>query len=412
MNHELGATVGVPRAHGAAGAFVSKWRIHRRTRTVLSGEDSIQGVSLWNAGAFSPPALGVALGRLCSGDLPEVSAFKKGNKGTGARIYMSGEEVGAEGRGFAHVVTGPEAGISYQLPHLGRYSFENAVAHAKTGLKTVVATTDDTGPGEVYVYVGEKRSAGNAVERAGLVGGSLYGLRIPSLPTTASSVTDCTGATATTVSRESDTIFPEGEVPFEMVALGDVSASTGACLDSRSKVTGVTGFQRPEDIAWDPKTPSDLYFVTTATFAGKTRLWRARFFDHRNPQNGGTIALAIDGGEPKMFDNIAVDRRGRVLLQEDPGNVSLLARIWQYTIATGGLIPVTQAAPALFTAGSPDYLGTQDEETSGIIDASKLLGNGWYLLDIQVHGPPPAGHPGTISGELVENGQMLAIKIR
>ena len=33
-----------------------------------------------------------------------------------------------------------------------------------------------------------------------------------------------------------------------------------------------------------------------------------------------------------MLDNIAVDTRGHVMLQEDPGNQAYLARIWQYEI--------------------------------------------------------------------------------
>jgi len=47
---------------------------------------------------------------------------------------------------------------------------------------------------------------------------------------------------------------------------------------------------------------------------------------------------------------------------------------------------------------------TQDEESSGIIDASDVLGNGWYLLDVQAH--LKSADP-----ELVEGGQLLAMYI-
>ena len=45
---------------------------------------------------------------------------------------------------------------------------------------------------------------------------------------------------------------------------------------------------------------------------------------------------------------------------------------------------------------------TQDEESSGLIDAEHILGKGWFLLDVQVHlaNPDP---------ELVEGGQLLAL---
>src|SRR5262249_41576046 len=44
-----------------------------------------------------------------------------------------------------------------------------------------------------------------------------------------------------------------------------------------------------------------------------------------------------------------------------------------------------------------------DEETSGVIDASDLLGPGWFLIDVQAHY--------LIPGELVEGGQLLAIQL-
>ena len=46
----------------------------------------------------------------------------------------------------------------------------------------------------------------------------------------------------------------------------------------------------------------------------------------------------------------------------------------------------------------------QDEESSGIIDARHILGDGWFLLDVQVH--KTSSDP-----ELVEGGQLLAMFI-
>src|SRR5918996_171573 len=42
MNHELSSTAGVVRAHGARGAFVSKWRVRTSDLPVLHGEDLIK----------------------------------------------------------------------------------------------------------------------------------------------------------------------------------------------------------------------------------------------------------------------------------------------------------------------------------------------------------------------------------
>ena len=49
---------------------------------------------------------------------------------------------------------------------------------------------------------------------------------------------------------------------------------------------------------------------------------------------------------------------------------------------------------------SPNFL-TQDEESSGIIPADDILGDGWYLLDVQAHFEADA--------ELVEGGQFIAL---
>jgi hypothetical protein len=88
------------------------------------------------------------------------------------------------------------------------------------------------------------------------------------------------------------------------------------------------------------------------------------------------------------------------VVQEDPGNNSRLAKIWRYTGSNGALDLVAEADPTLFLTGASGFL-TQDEETSGIIDASDLLGEGWYLMSMQVHRP--------LGGELVQDGQMIAM---
>ena len=153
MNHELRSDRGIVRAHGAKGAFVSKWIIEKKTLRVLEGSDLIKQVVLVNGDS--------AIARLCSADLPPISAFYNADSGKGynGRIFMDGEEDGsdAKGRGFAHVV---ETGISYDLPSLGRFAYENALAHPNTGDATVVVGTDDSTPGQVYVYAGQKRTEG------------------------------------------------------------------------------------------------------------------------------------------------------------------------------------------------------------------------------------------------------------
>jgi hypothetical protein len=385
MHHELREDAGAVRAHGARGAFVSRWTIEKETLRVRHGEDLIKRVALWSPSlsAYAPPAVGVVIGRLCSADLPAPTALFNPRSGSGyrGRLLLGGEETDAEGRAFAHALDG----TSYQLPHLGRFRRENAVAHPRTGDATVVVGLDDSDGGQVYVYVGRKRTSGAPPDRAGLVAGTLYGVRVVGYPR----------------EPEQDGI-PSG-TRFELAPLPRAATQTGADLDADSTAAGVTQFQRPEDGAWDPRHPRDFYWVTTASYEGFSRLWRLRFDDPADPAGGGVIDMLLRGTEGQQsLDNMTVTDRGEVLLQEDPGPQPHLAKIWRYTVATGRLDQVARHDPKRFLPGAPAFL-TEDEESSGIIPADDILGEGWFLLDVQAHTPYP--------GELVRGGQLLAMYV-
>ena len=383
VNHEIPSTGGVVRAHGSAGAFVSKWIINKSTLAVESGADLIQTVNTWNSGTSSYVLGTTAFGRFCSADLPPVTAFYNSTTGLGTqeRIFMNGEESGAEGRAFGHIATGANAGVTYELPALGKFSWENAIASPLAVNKTVVVGTDDATPGQVYVYVGTKTNTGSDVEKAGLTNGKLYGVAVTGLLT------------------ETSASIPTANTAFTMSDLGDVRNMTGATLNANSNTAGVTSFLRPEDGAWDPSSPNDFYFVTTNAFTSPSRLWKLSFTDAANPETGGTITAVLDGTEgQKMMDNLAIDKYGHILIQEDPGNQSYIAKVWQYTIATDKLIQVAHHDSTRFITGAANFL-TQDEEASGIFDAEEILGPGKFLMVDQTHY--------SIPGAIYEGGQLL-----
>jgi hypothetical protein len=103
-----------------------------------------------------------------------------------------------------------------------------------------------------------------------------------------------------------------------------------------------------------------------------------------------------------MFDNITVSKSGQIVLQEDPGDQAYVAKVWLYDIASGELVQIGQHDPERFRVGAPGFL-TKDEESSGVIDVSDILGQGWYLFDVQAHYPN--------GPTLVEGGQLLAFHI-
>ncbi len=101
-----------------------------------------------------------------------------------------------------------------------------------------------------------------------------------------------------------------------------------------------------------------------------------------------------------MMDNITVTERGRILIQDDPGNQQYLAGVYQYDIASRKVSRVADHDPERFLPGGSVF-DTFDEESSGIIPAP-FLGAGKYLLDVQNHTD--------LEGELVEKGQLLVME--
>lgn len=384
MNHELGKDQGKNRRHFGRGAFVSRWVLDIASLKVTKGDDQMRKVLLWlgdekkhvNAPAYS-------FNRLCSADLPALSALydAPSGKGFNGRLFMNGEEDRDGGRAFAHVVSGEQQGISYELPHLGKFAWENAVANPATGVKTVVMGMDDSPGGQVYMYVGEKRHAGNPVEKAGLVGGDLYGIKV------------------------------DGK-RFGFVKFGDVAAMTGDELEKAGQKMGITNFMRPEDGSWDANNPKTFYFATTDKIDGSSQLFQLTFDDLSHPENGGVIKVVLNARDigAQMFDNITVSGDGSLLVEEDPGDNPHVASIWQFDPKTGKAIKVAKVAPEAFLdKTSPAFL-TQDEENSGIIEVTDLvknapwfeLGKRYYLGTLQVHAKSK-------DPELVEDGQLYLL---
>lgn len=410
VNHELANNKGAVRAHGSQGAFVSRWDIKRNTLKVVKGEDqtpSPNDVYSWDPVNSQYVQGTVAWNRFCSADLAPEKAFFHQGKGTQDRLFLNGEETD-EGTAWAHVATGPHKGESWQLPRLGRMAFENVVASPHRQLKTVVIGLDDANastspippnvPSELYVYIGTKTKHGTPVERAGLTNGALFGMNVSVNGTTVTeeSNADGLGSGGTYV----------GSGTFSLHNFGDVSGFTASQLQAASIANDLFRMQRVEDGVWDPR-PShknDFYFVTTASFSTNSRLWRLRFHDIERPENGGTIEILLTGSEGhKMLDNITMDRRGRLLMQEDIGKQDQLGKIWLYATGSAQLIEIAAHDPAVFTPPAPPAL-TTDEESSGIIDASRILGRGWFLLDVQAH----YTHP---DPTLVQGGQLLAMYV-
>jgi Ca2+-binding RTX toxin-like protein len=173
---------------------------------------------------------------------------------------------------------------------------------------------------------------------------------------------------------------------------------------------------RPEDGAFDPTNPNVFYFLTTASFTGQSRLYKLTFDDITNPTSGGTIEAVLSSSDlpvngstgPRMMDNMTVSAEGLVYIQEDPGNQAHTAKTWEYNPFTDTLTEVAANDVARF--GAPGIAATapynQDEENSGIIEVTSILGDAdtsAFLVDTQAHY--------NIPGELVQGGQLAVMYI-
>ena len=418
MNHELGSTLGTVRAHGSKGAFVSRWVIDKRSLKVISGSDLMREIFLWDAGtqrSFAAPTT-FAFNRFCSGDLPSLTAFYNPLTGRGsrARIYMHGEEGGATGYQMGTVATGPDAGKSYVLGKFnlstngsgltGIGAWENALANPFPQDKTVVVANNDGGTGimtnAVAVYVGTKQRTGSEVEKAGLTNGTLKFVNVTANPV---------------------------EIVDTTTRATNITSGTRFTLSG----TASTTFSRPEDGAWNPLNPNEFYFVTTDRLdqvsdgtgpqIGQTRLWRLTFDSIRNPDLGGRIDLLIDGRtvdgqKVNMFDNITVNREtGQLVLLEDVGNAAHNGKVWRYNPRRDTLVQLAHHDQARFgDLTTPATLPfNQDEETSGVIDVSSILGQGTYLLVDQAHFAINTTTPNGFKDpdELVEGGQLMVMHV-
>jgi hypothetical protein len=467
VNHEIGSTSGPLQAWGQRGAYVSLWKVrksdlgvngvgmstHNLTVFTPNGTTgALTGGSFATYNAANPAPSSAAMGRFCAGELAAPSAFGVTidgvEFGTTKRIFLNGEEVGAPGRPMAHIV---EDDLSIETPRLGDFSWENSVANPFPQIKTIVAGADDATPGNVYFYVGEKQLAsgtGNTVEKAGLVGGKLFGFTIANAPR----------STLGTQAREDNTTVlggngnpgstSEGRVESKRFTMIDIAAAqndrlgnplpainidnfSGANLQVRSDALSIFNMSRPEDIAWDAQDPSKLYILTTNAFGSPTRLWEMKFDDITQPELGGTITVLVDGQRLsgttssvtsfqtavtptptgpqapvttiEMMDNLGALPNGLLYIQEDVGGNARYGRLWQYDIYKDSVKEIGVSKPALFTSGQPGFL-TIDEETSGVFDASDLLGKGWMFLCMQVHTT-------NSSNNLVQYAQLMAMYV-
>jgi hypothetical protein len=201
-------------------------------------------------------------------------------------------------------------------------------------------------------------------------------------------------------------------------------------------------FIRIEDLAHDRRDEKVVYFADTgeprAIPDGAGRLRRGPSGTQGDFPNGrlfrlalgtadptGTATLSIlpganfdangyrNAASPHQPDNVETTARA-IYFQEDPGSHQQFAgatnaRVWRYDLASHALTVVAEVDQS----ASPVPLSVASWESSGIVDASRVLGPGTFLLDVQAHGwdlPAGAGNDAPAVPKR-EMGQLLVLRV-
>jgi hypothetical protein len=397
-NHEITSS-------GVSGKFpyarVSRLVLDPATLSVKSGSYPITG-----------KAAGLLFQRLCS------ATFIGTDEGFGAGWFFTGEEStsgGAEGIQLAVKNDGSE---TRKLPGLGRFQHENYIAVPGFGSKAVLLGTDDNSPAslgssarsELYLYVSD--NAASALSDAG----KLY-------------VFTSSQASA------SGFLTPGQAITGTFVEVPNASSLSADAVQTAVDQLGAFKFVRLEDLdyARHPGTPGvkpSIYFVDTgnnlALCDGQVcdpfgSIYRIEL-DAADPTHGARVQLltrsrGVAAGDWASPDNIAVSGQS-VMVEEDPAYAEFNRpeKIWNFKIQGNGTLGAPVAVAELETEKYTGVVCSDAAhtcwESSGIIDASRWLGDGTWLFDVQAHTLPFSYQDGDTRVDVgSEGGQLLYLRL-
>jgi secreted PhoX family phosphatase len=322
--------------------------------------------------------------RFCSATLRTID---------GRPLYFTGEEAVNAGHDGSSVVLDPETGQWRETKHFGRLQHENIVP-LRLSKWVFLTSEDDFRAGlasYLYAYIA------NDFNRA-LRGrdGGLYVWKADDPAKTGN---------ATVAKGES--------VPGHFVPISQAENATSDTLKAASDARRAFRFDRLEDIAVRPDVAGRTYIADTGKLPATLRGRVYQFdVDPRDPTRA-TLKLILNGDAPDGDDIVNpdnMDASGKVLVIQEDREAAFRGdpnRVLVYDFASKSLRTVARVQGPGLTAAPFNW------ESSGVIDASGLLGRNWWLLDVQAHTlrerqPGPTLEPNTSTGE---DGQLLALYI-
>jgi hypothetical protein len=359
MNHELGQTFpGVP---PGVDARISKVTLNRETHGVLAATYLFNGSEGFE--------------RFCSSTLQVIKRTP---------YYFTGEEAIEAGHDGSSIVMNANTGQWWETEHFGHLNHENVVPVMRLSKFMVVTTDDDFRVGQaayLYAYIADTFADAVSGDPAH---GSLYVWR---------------------ANDAAKTDLVKGEtVEGRFVPISQVENANSTTLKEAAAARDAFRFARLEDAAVARQQAGRLYFVDTGK-TGENNLTGALYRLDINPADPtkASVKLLLDGDTGDNVnrpDNIDTSPHS-VVIQEDGGQ----NRVLVYDIKTGNVREV---------ARTPDL----SWESSGVINAQTLLGEDWWLVDVQAHNSsapqpgatPPGQQPEPNTG-VGEDGQLLAVYI-
>lgn len=372
MNHELGKSF--PGQPPAVDARISEITLNDKTHGVLGATYRFNGSEGFE--------------RFCSSTLELIE---------GTPYYFTGEEAINTGHDGSSIIMNAETGQWWETKHFGHIQHENIVPVERIKKFMIVTTDDDFRIGSPSLFLAYIADSFDAARSGDPGQGSLYVWKALNPADTPTSM------------QEGDTI------PGEFVPLTQAENSNSTTIKTAARGKGAFQFSRLEDVATAQQTPGRLYFSDT----GKTgdvsetgRIYRMDI-DPSDPTKA-SLTFVLDSATHGFANPDNLDTSAQSLVfQEDrePLFRAIHNRVLVYDFGTGTLRVAARVDPT-------PPLAPGQWESSGIINAQTLLGNDWWLLDVQAHsqteqqpGPAAPGAqptPGTSRGE---DGQLLAINI-
>ncbi len=394
MNHELGKSF--PNNPPGVDTRISRLEIDRKTRSVHEAEYLFTGLEGYE--------------RFCSATLKIVG---------GKPFYFTGEEavpIPGQLPGPSHdgssIAMDPETGMYRETAHFGHLQHENVVP-LRLSKWVFLTSEDDFRPGQPsYLYAYIARDFNKAIRGTN---GSLHVFKADNPAT----------------NQNSAAVKGVG-IPGHFVPIPQSENTTSAQLKVAATTRNAFKFDRLEDIAVRGGTQTSNDRVTYIADTGKPpATLRGRVyefvFDRHDPTRA-TLKMILNGDAPDrddIYNPDNMDASNRVLMiQEDRESAFRdepagggYGRVMEYRFSDARLRSVARVNTPPGMPPNPENCtgcrrGTW--ESSGIIDASDLLGKDWWLLDVQAHNslaPQPGPSLVPNSGPVGENGQLLAVKI-